>query len=215
VRTRPLLVTALVVLSVALADAKPPIPRLSTRPAAPPPADTFDRLVDRLAELRAEELDLLARRAALERQVGERLAEQTRRLQQVGVSPAAVAPPILPPAVLVAPSGADRVAPIQPAVVVIPETTPVPVPFSADAAPPPPARRFTERKTSWCEEASLLAEYEKHERESGWTRPGGLADRFDALGGLPLAYTRRLREAAPRRASETIPAHDSAGFYAN
>lgn len=48
-RTRPLPVAALVVVSVASAHARPPVLPLPARPAAPPPVATFDQLIDRLA----------------------------------------------------------------------------------------------------------------------------------------------------------------------
>lgn len=184
-RTRPLLVTALVVVSVSAAHAWPPLASRSA-PAAPP-APTLDQLIDRLAELRAQETELQARRADLERQVRDRLAEQGRRLQQVGVPPAAVAAPLLPTAVLVAPT-----------------PSPVVIPVSVDL-PPLPSNQFDTVFVAGSEENVIRTNWD---REPRVTLPasltGQLADRFDALGGLPVAYTRWQRENAPRRAPEQI-----------
>ncbi|HYH66630.1 MAG TPA: hypothetical protein VD866_18185 [Urbifossiella sp.] len=184
-RTRPLLATALVVLSVGVAHAWPP---LASRPA---PVQTLDQLIDRLAELRAQELELHVRRADLERQVGDRLAEQARRLEKVGVSPAAAAPPLLPPAVLVAPTP-------SPAAVVIPVSV---------ALPPTPVNQVDTGFVAGSEENVIRTNWD---REPRWTLPGSLtgelADRIDALGGMPLAYTRWQRDTAPRRATQMFSA---------
>ena len=41
-------------------------------------------------------------------------------------------------------------------------------------------------------------DYRERGLACGWPRTGALADRFDALGGLPVAYNRWWRDTAPR-----------------
>ncbi len=172
-RTRPFLVTAFVALAAGAAHAWPAL-----RADADRPAPTLDQLIDRLAGVRAQEAELHARRAELERQVRDRLDEQARRLQQVGVSPAVMAAPVLPPFHAV---DIDRPAPRV-------------------VSPPPPAEPSVSPGLPLTIVVQPAVASVTPDREV--TSPGGLADRLDALGGLPVAYTRWWRAAAPRRASE-------------
>ena len=197
-RTRPLLLIALLVVSVGAAHAWPPmLPRDA-------PAPTLDQLIDRLAEVRAQETGLQARRADLERQVRDRLAEQARRLEKVGVS--AAAPPILPPFHSV---DIDRpVVRVQgqaPANVGLP---PEPLP---EPIPGPVARDIFMSGSVGIDPF----DYRERGLACAWPRTGALADRFDALGGLPVAYNRWWRDTARHgsRGPEPLFHMGYAGFF--
>ena len=182
-RIRLLLLTAFAAWVAGAAHAWPTIPLRCDATRAAPPAPTLDQLIDRLAEVRAKEAALQSQRADLERQLRDRLAEQAQRLQQVGMSPAAGAAPILPPF-----HGVDIDRPILRINGQVPDN----IGFPPDAAPPPTTRRtFTPGSVE-------IDPFAYWKQEPGWTETGALADRFDALGGLPTAYTRWWRDTAPR-----------------
>lgn len=197
-RTRFLLLTALAAWVAGAAHAWPTLP---PRCDAARPAPTLDQLIDQLAEVRATEAALQTRRADLERQVRERLDEQARRLQQVGVAPAGAVGPSASSPVVPALHTAD-LPPLLPGGYgpgVAPPPTAVPAtPDLSDPAFAGP-RTFTPGSVEY-------GPFEERERglACGWPRTGALADRFDALGGLPVAYNRWWRDTAPRRGQEPL-----------